>query len=110
MEYSDLEKMTVVKLREEAMKFPDVKGVSAMKKEQLIELLCEKLGIEKKKRPQTIPLDKAEIKRRIKQLKEEKKKALEAKDYEKAAFYRRRIHAYKHRLRKSIKKALQAAG
>lgn len=110
MDYHELEKMTVVKLREEAMKFPDVKGVSAMKKEQLIELLCQKLGIEKKKKPEALPLNKIEIKQRIKALKIKKQEALAAGDYSKAAFYRRRIHSYKHRLRKTIKKALQTQG
>jgi len=108
MEYEELEKMTLVKLREEAMKFPDVKGVSAMKKEQLIELLCRKLGIEKKKRPQALPLNKTEIKERIRELKAKKREALASGDYGKAAFYRRRIHSYKHRLRKTIRKALKA--
>jgi RAB protein geranylgeranyltransferase component A len=56
MNYQDLEKMTVVKLREEASKLEDVKGVSGMKKEELIHLLCEKLHDH-----QTL----AEIRRRI---------------------------------------------
>ena len=41
MEINDLEKMTVTKLREEVGKFDDVKGVSGMKKDQLIDIIVE---------------------------------------------------------------------
>ena len=50
MELKDLEKMTVTKLREEVGKFEDVKGVSGMKKDQLIDVMCEKLEIHRPKK------------------------------------------------------------
>jgi len=46
MDYNELQQMTVIKLREEVKKFPDVKGVTGMKKDELIQLLVDKLGIE----------------------------------------------------------------
>ena len=47
MEWRDLEKMTVLKLREEALKFPQIKGVHGKHKEDLMEEIAQALGIEK---------------------------------------------------------------
>ena len=47
MEWKDLEKMTVLKLREEALKFPEIKGVHAKNKEQLLDEIAKALRIEK---------------------------------------------------------------
>ncbi len=47
MELKELEKMKVDQLREEASKLEGVKGVNAMKKQELIDLLCEKLDIQR---------------------------------------------------------------
>ncbi|NIM20607.1 MAG: transcription termination factor Rho [Candidatus Latescibacteria bacterium] len=109
MDYDQLRKMTVVKLREEAQKFPDVKGVSGMKKEQLIELLCEKLGIDTHVRLEKIPADREALKKKIRELKTKRGDALARKEYKEAALYRRRIHHVKRHLRKAIKDALRRA-
>jgi hypothetical protein len=110
MDYEKLKKMTVIRLREEAQKFPDVKGTSGMKKEELIELLCEKLGIEADKKPKKLPVNKGEVKKIIRELKAKRSEALEKKDYTEAALYRKRIHVQKRRLRKAIREALKKAG
>ena len=47
MELRDLEKMTVLKVREEALKFPEIKGVHGKNKEQLIDEIAQALGIRK---------------------------------------------------------------
>jgi hypothetical protein len=47
MEWKDLEKMTVLKLREEALKFPQIKNVHGKNKEQLMDEVAEALGIDK---------------------------------------------------------------
>ena len=47
MELKELEKMKVDQLREEAAKLEGVEGISAMKKQELIDLLCEKLEIQR---------------------------------------------------------------
>jgi hypothetical protein len=46
MEWKDLEKMTVLKLREEALKYPQIQGVHGKHKEQLIEEIAKALGLE----------------------------------------------------------------
>jgi hypothetical protein len=47
MEWRDLEKMTVLKLREEALKFPEIQGVHGKNKEQLMHEIAQALGIQK---------------------------------------------------------------
>ena len=46
MEWKDLEKMTVLKLREEALKFPQIQGVHGKSKETLMHEIATALGIE----------------------------------------------------------------
>ena len=46
MELRDLQKMTVVKLREEALNMGGFSGVHGMKKQELIEALAAKFGID----------------------------------------------------------------
>jgi hypothetical protein len=48
MDWKELEKMTVLKLREEALKFPQIQGVHGKNKEQLMDEIATALGIEKK--------------------------------------------------------------
>jgi hypothetical protein len=99
MELKDLEKMTVVKLREEAHKFEDLKGVSGMNKQQLIDVLCEKLDIH---RPHTEVegIDKPTIKGRLKALQAKRKQALADRDYATLADLRMRIKRYKRMIKK----------
>ncbi|HEX9726188.1 MAG TPA: Rho termination factor N-terminal domain-containing protein [Vicinamibacteria bacterium] len=59
MDFKELEKMKVDQLRAEAAKLEGVEGVNAMKKQELIDLLCDKLDIQ---RPQAQSEEKAEVK------------------------------------------------
>jgi len=47
MDWKDLEKMTVLKLREEALKYPQIRGVHTKNKEQLMDEIANADGIEK---------------------------------------------------------------
>jgi hypothetical protein len=47
MKWKDLENMTVLKLREEALKYPQIKGVHGKHKEELMEEIADALQIEK---------------------------------------------------------------
>ena len=47
MEWRDLETMTILKLREEALKFPQIESVHGKNKEQLMDALAQMLAIEK---------------------------------------------------------------
>ena len=99
MELKDLEKMTVTKLREEVGKFEDVKGVSGMRKGQLIAIMCEKLDIhgpEKK----VVGIDKSVLKARMRALKTKRVQAEADHDHEALADIRKRIKIYKRSIRK----------
>lgn len=99
MEYKDLEKMTVVKLREEAAKFEDLKGVSGMNKPQLIDALCQKLAIQRP-HAEVEGIDKPTIKGRLKDLQAKRKQALADRNRETLADLRMRIKRYKRMLKK----------
>ena len=100
MAEQDLEKMTATELRDFALKeHPDITGVHAMKKEELILAIRKARGEEvkeaskKKKAAGKAEVDKKELKQKIRSLKAEKEKLLQAKD-KKALF----------RLRKKVKR------
>ncbi len=99
MEFKELEKLTVVKLREEASKFEDLKGVSGMKKPQLIDALCQKLGIERP-HAKVDGIDKPTLKGRLKELQAKRKQALADRNHETLVDLRMRIKRYKRMLKK----------
>jgi hypothetical protein len=119
MDRETLKKKTVAELKEMAKEVPDAKGLSAMKKDDLVELLA---GADKGSKPPVAkppvakpaaakpptggtggPLDKAELNRRIHALKEEKREAVSQRDHARSHECNRKIHAYKRRLRKLAK-------
>ena len=53
MDWKDLEKMTVLKLREEALKYPQIEGVHGKHKEQIMDEIA-KLDVESLKMLQVI--------------------------------------------------------
>ena len=107
MDYHALEKMTVVQLREEAKKH-DFKGVTGMKKDELIAALAEKLDLEKPavrpkkkgKKSGAAPLDRAALKAKIAELRGERDKARADNDGKKIEVLRRRLHSLKRRMRR----------
>ena len=107
MEWKDLEKMTVLKLREEALKFPEIEGVHGKNKEQLMDELAKALGIEKPHVHFTekIVHTKSDLKHKILELKSERDKLLQGHDHEKLHDVRREMHKLKHEIRKIEAKA-----
>jgi cell division protein FtsX len=108
LDYNTVRKMTAVQLRDELAKFPDVTGVSAMKKEQLIDILCKKLGIEQHAHA-AAAIDKTAIKQEIRTLKKAREAAMLAHDATKLSEIRHRIHKQRHLLRRAVKEAEIAA-
>jgi len=104
MELTELEEMTAPKLRDLAMeKYPEIKGVSGMKKEELIEAIISeavRLGLRPKEEVKRPPVKASELKQKIKVLKTERAKALEAKDRQQLRESRGKIKRIKRRLRK----------
>jgi hypothetical protein len=106
-----LDKMTVVELREAAKKeIPDIKGVSGMKKDQLLTAVKEARGIKdekpaKKKKKKTAGPKKEmtirEIKQEIVRLRTEKESIRPEGDKKKIEIIRRRINRLKKMTRKA---------
>ena len=102
MEETDLEKMTATELREYALKnHPDIVGVHAMKKEELIPAIHKARGEEvkeppkKKKAAGKAQVDKKTVKQQIRLLRSEKDKLLQSKDKKAMARLRKKIKRYK---------------
>lgn len=110
MEYSEIRHKTVTELREMAKQYEDIEGAVGMKKEDLIDVLCEKLGIEK---VHALPkgLGRHALKERIAVLKKQRDQALAAGDHKALKHSRTLLRRTKHRLREVIEKArrLEAA-
>jgi hypothetical protein len=104
MELKDLSKMTVVKLREEAAKFEDVKGTHGMTKDHLIDILCTKLNIPKK---QALPkgIGRHALKEKIHKLHAQRSEVMAGGDSARIHVHRRRLKSLRRRLRKVIELA-----
>jgi hypothetical protein len=104
MDYNELIHKTVNQLRDEAKKL-DMKGVTGMKKDELIAALAEALHLEipvkKVKKPKKIKtnLTKGDLKKKIRLLRDERAKARSANEHKKVDVLRRRIHTLKRQLR-----------
>jgi NCAIR mutase (PurE)-related protein len=111
MDWKDLEKMTVLKLREEALKYPEIEGVHGKNKEQLMDEIATILGIEKPHVRLTAKVveTKSDLKHKIQDLKIEREKLLVAHDHKKLHEVRRELHELKHTIRKIEAKAAKAA-
>lgn len=109
MDYKTISKLTADKLREQlAAEYPDVTGVSAMKKDKLVEILCTKLGIDRHAHA-AAGIDKTAIKQSIRQLKKERDAAFGSKDSKKLTEIHHAIHKQRHLLRRAVKEADAAA-
>lgn len=94
MTFEDLKRKNLVDLRELAkgIDHEAVTGYSQMNKEHLIPALCKALGIDTHVHHQVVGIDKASLKARLRQLKAERAKALEAGDRAKLKAVRRQYH------------------
>jgi len=101
MEYHDLQKTRVADLREMMKEhLPEVTGVTALKKDELVTQLAAKLGIEEPHKHVAAGLGKRAIKAEIRELKQKRAAALAAGDGNELKKYRRLIHRRKRRLRR----------
>lgn len=104
MELKDLQKMTVTKLREEAVKIPGVQGAHGMRKDELVRVLAEAHGIPLGRtvaKPSTI----SEIKLQIRKLRVERD-ALSGSENEAA---RRRVRRQIRSLKRQTRRLARAA-
>jgi len=99
----ELQKMTVVKLREEALKYPELSGVHGMKKAELIDALAKVFGLpEEEKAPvkkKKAEVSKTSLKSQVKELKQKRAEAIQAKDSKALKLIRKKIKRAKRVLR-----------
>jgi hypothetical protein len=102
-----LDKMTAKELRVIAREIPGITGVHAMKKEDLLSVVKKHRGTEDKEPPKEQKkktgkptLSVRELKKKIAQLREEKKTVRDAGDRKKVDILRRRVNRLKKQTRK----------
>lgn len=102
MEWKDLQKMTVLKLREEALKYPQIEAVHGKDKPQLMAELAAVLHIDKPHVTfsEQVNVSKSELKHKIHDLKLERDKLIAVHDDRKLHDVRREIHHLKHAIRR----------
>jgi len=102
-----LEKMTAKELREVALEIPEIEGVHAMKKEELLAAIRKARGIkeevkkEKKEVKKKAEVTTADLKKKIHEFKALKGEAVKKGDVRIAKIYKRRINRLKKRTRKA---------
>jgi deoxyribodipyrimidine photolyase-like uncharacterized protein len=99
--YHELRQMTVAQLRDVAkeLSHQEVQGYSQMNKERLLPALCRALNIETLEHHTADGVDKPAIKARMRELKQERGKALTAHDHAQLKNIRRQMHALNRQIR-----------
>jgi hypothetical protein len=102
--YEQLHDMTVAQMRDVARETEHdaVRGYSTMHKEQLLQALCEALGIEAHAHHEVVGLNKKKVKAKIRNLKKDRDAALEAHDSKRLKEVRREIHRLKRKIRAAM--------
>jgi hypothetical protein len=107
MNFHELQKIRVVELRQMAAKH-GVEGTSAWKKEQLINYMAEKLGIDRHAHG-PLGIDKVAVKKQLHALRAERDQALGAHDAKQLKTIRRKMHRLKRQINKAIEYAHKPA-
>ena len=99
--YHELRQMTVVQLRELAKELNQeaVQGFSQMNKDHLLPAICRALNIDTLAHHTATGVDKPTIKAKIRQLKHDRDRALDAHDHVLLKNIRRQMHALNRQIR-----------
>jgi hypothetical protein len=103
--YEELKGKTLAELREIAQTVEQhdaVQGFSQMNKDHLLPALCKALGIDAHVHHHVVGIDKAALKGKIKALKTQRAKALEAHDHALLKNVRRQIHRVNREIRRHL--------
>lgn len=96
MDKKALTKLTVPKLREEALKIEGLSGVHGMKRNELLDVLFEKFSIPMETRKKQ---DVSAIKKKIKELRTKKEEVRQAGDKKQLKILQKRIHSLRRATR-----------
>lgn len=101
--YEELKHKTVAELREIAagIEHEAVQGYTQLHKDQLLPAICKALGIETHAHHEVVGIDKATIKKRIRELKKKRDEVLASKDRSQLSVILRQIHHFKREIRKA---------
>ena len=100
--YHELKEKTIQDLREIAKGVENqeaVQGYSQLNKEHLLPALCKALGIAASEHKEVTGIDKPAVKKKMKELREKRQAALEARDGALLKSIRRQIHHYNRQIR-----------
>jgi len=102
MDWKEMDKMTVVKLREEALKHPEIKSVHGKSKAQLMDELATLLKIEKPHMhlKEDVVHTKEDLKKKIHELQGKRGTLIQANDHKALHTLRREVHKLKRQIRK----------
>ena len=101
MDFHQLRLMTIEQLREVADGIEGLTGYTQMRKQQLLEQVCQHLKIQMHEHHDVAGIDKGAIKRQIRELKQQRDAALEAHDHDELRRVRRHIHRLKRQIRRA---------
>jgi DNA polymerase/3'-5' exonuclease PolX len=102
--YHELKLKTVAELRDLAkdLKHDAVQGYSQMNKDRLLPALCRALNIDMLEHHVAVGLDKGAVKAQMRQLKQDRQKALDAHDHPSLKNIRRQLHALNRQIRSHL--------
>ena len=104
--YDDLKTKTVAEMRQIAkgLDHEAIKGYSQLNKAHLLPALCTALGIEAHEHHEVVEgFDKASAKAKMRELRAERKAALEAHDAARLKAARRHLHSLNHQIRAHLR-------
>ncbi len=102
-DYHELKHTKVSDLRDIASKLePPIQGYSQLNKDQLLQAICDQLGIDMHGHHEVKGIDKEPIKKQIRELKKSRDEAEAAHDSKRLKEIRRRMHGLKRTLRRSM--------
>ena len=101
--FEELSGMNVNQLREiaQGIEHEAVQGSPTMHKEELVQAICQALGIEARVQHKVVGINKADIKKEISKLKAQRDEALAARDHKQLKTTRRKIHRLKRKIHKA---------
>jgi len=99
--YHELKEKTIQELRDIAkdVRHDAVQGYSQMNKEHLLPALCRALGVDIHEHHDVKGIDKAAIKSKMRELKQQRDAALEARDQDRVKAVRRHLHRLNRQIR-----------
>ena len=101
--YKELKGKTVAQLKEIArgIEHEAVKGYTQLNKDHLLEAICKALNIAMHEHHEVVGINKSDIKKKIRELKKKRDKALDAHNHKELKTVRKEIKSLKNQLRRS---------